>query len=126
MSKSTEETKKIHELQNYISKLENQLDEQVKIEVTANKQVAKITARLKQVKQELSSLLDKKEIRLSEHAVLRYFERVKKCDLQAIEKEIMTDELKETVRFLGGSADIKRNGYTIIIKNYIIVTIIGD
>lgn len=126
MSRTTEETKKIRELQNHISSLEIKLDEEAKKEVAANKSARSIRFKIKELNTQLSLLIDKKEIRLSEHAVLRYFERVEKRDLLEIEKEIITDELKNTVKLLGGTAEIKRKGYTIIIKDYIIVTIIGE
>ena len=67
-----------------------------------------------------------KELRISEHAVLRYMERIMKIDLAEIERELLTDDLRLRVKTLGGSCEIKKQDYTIVIKDYIIITIIKE
>jgi low affinity Fe/Cu permease len=65
-----------------------------------------------------------KTIRVSEHALLRYIERVKNIDLKEAESEIVTDKLKEYVDTLGGTGSFPVGNYKVILKNYNVVTVI--
>ena len=49
-----------------------------------------------------------------------------KIDLTEIERELLTDDLRLRVKTLGGSCEIKKQDYTIVIKDYIIITIIKE
>jgi len=61
---------------------------------------------------------------VTEHAILRYLERVKKIDIEAIKKEI----IKHASLIVGGSGEIKKliNGsrFIIITKNKQVITIV--
>lgn len=51
------------------------------------------------LQKELDSLkANSKDIIVSEHAMIRYLQRVYKLDLEKIEKEILTDDLKSKVK----------------------------
>lgn len=63
-------------------------------------------------------------IKVSEHAMLRYIERVKGINLDALENEIVTDKLKTMVDSLGGSGKFPIDECTVVMNNHIIVTII--
>jgi hypothetical protein len=66
----------------------------------------------------------KKVIKVSDHAVLRYLERVGGMDLNAIRQAIVTDELIDIVSSIGGSGKFPLNeGHSIIMKDYVIVTL---
>lgn len=62
-------------------------------------------------------------IRVSDHAVLRYLERAKGLDREAIEAEILTDQLVGQVRILGGTGHFVSDGRRIICKDYTVKTI---
>ena len=70
--------------------------------------------------------IQSREITISEHAILRYLERVKMIDIKNIPGEIITDDLKEMVEKLGGSGvfPIKDKGFSVRMKNHSIITII--
>jgi predicted nuclease with TOPRIM domain len=99
--------------------------EALKIEVS-NKQREysdKLNA-INRLKEEIARLDEDKNLRISEHAILRYLERVKGMDIEAIENEILTDTLKELVEKLGGNGSYPNNGFQVRIKNYTITTIV--
>lgn len=66
------------------------------------------------------------EIRWTSHGLLRYITRVKKrrIDEEALLAEVVTDELQELVDTLGGSGRIPCDGYTLILKDHHIVTVL--
>lgn len=81
---------------------------------------------IKQIKKQIEDLENVKDIQLSEHAILRYLERVEGFDIDKIQNIIITEELKEQVETLGGNGvfPLGKTGNTIRLKNYTIVTII--
>lgn len=60
---------------------------------------------------------------VTEHALLRYFERVLTHNLDTIRESIVTPELKEQIIELGSGKFPHPNGYTLVVKNGYIVTI---
>lgn len=79
---------------------------------------------IQRLKDSISNIEKNKVLKVSEHAILRYCERVMKLDTNQVEKEILTDEVKNLVNTLGGSGTYKSNGYKVIIKDYTVTTII--
>ncbi len=60
---------------------------------------------------------------VSDHAVLRFLERVKGVDIEAIRNEILTPERKDLMR--SGCTAIKCDGYMLMINNYTVITVIN-
>jgi hypothetical protein len=60
---------------------------------------------------------------ISEHAILRYLERVDGIDLETVKQKIMDEKTKSLVKFMGGNGKITREGFKIIVKNNTIITI---
>jgi len=84
-----------------------------------------ITKKLKQVKEienQIKSLQDI-DIIISEHAILRYIERVMGIDIELIKKEILTDTLKEQFKTLGNGTYPIGNDVKVKIQNNTIVTV---
>lgn len=115
-------------------KLESQLAKQVseieasKIEVgNLQKQLAQKEKAAKELREKIAALAAKKrkEIGITEHALLRYLERVKGMDLAALEQEIITEKIRGLVAELGGSGQYPSGeGYAVVMKDFQIVTII--
>lgn len=61
---------------------------------------------------------------ISDHAIVRYLERVKGVDIAAIRAEMMTPALDKAVAF-GSPVLIGKNGERLVIKNGIVTTVIG-
>lgn len=63
------------------------------------------------------------ELRVSDHALLRYLERAKGLDREAVEAEILTNELVYQVRTLGGTGRFVSEGRRVHVEDYVVVTI---
>jgi len=65
----------------------------------------------------------KPQVNISDHALVRYFERVLGFNIEGIRDSLVTEELREQVNILGDG--IYQSGeYHLIIRNKIVVTLI--
>lgn len=90
---------------------------------SAQKEYSNLLKSEQQLADKISALKEDKGITISEHAILRYLERVKGIDLKTVEDEILTEELKSTVSILGGNGKYPIEGCRAVLKNNTIVTI---
>lgn len=119
------EARKIKGLKSQIKILQGDV-EALKIDV-ANKQREYHLKKNKinELQEEIERFEKNKNIKVSEHAIIRYFERVKGYDISAIEKEIVSEEIKNLVNELGGSGGYPNNGFKVLMKNYTVTTVIN-
>ena len=118
------EARKIKGLKSQLKIMEGDA-EALKIEV-ANKQReynAKLNA-IKTIKEQIEKFENNKNIKVSEHAIVRYFERVKGFDISDIEKEILTDEVLMLVEQLGGTGGYPNRNFKVLMKDYTVTTIV--
>lgn len=97
----------------------------LKIEA-ANKQreyQQKIEA-IKKMRIKMASLDNDRSLKVSEHALLRYFERVKGFDLEQAQKEILTETVIKMVEQLGGNGSYPNENFSVVVKNFTVTTII--
>ena len=66
------------------------------------------------------------ELIISEHAILRYLERVYKLDLEKIRSEIVPDTLKATIENLGNGEYHTQEGYSLKVHDNVVVTILDE
>lgn len=59
---------------------------------------------------------------ISEHAILRYLERVKGVDIEELKNEILDHNTVAQIKF-AGNCTIKKANYTLVVKNNTIITI---
>lgn len=62
--------------------------------------------------------------RVSDHAVLRYLERVKGLDIEKIRSEILTPDIAAAIR--AGATAVTISGARFPVRGGVIVTVIGD
>ena len=92
----------------------------------------RLNGRIKAIERDRDKVADKlkqcegNEIRWTSHGLLRYLTRVKKrrIDEEALLAEVVTDELQELVDKLGGTGRFPCDGYTLILKEHNIVTVL--
>lgn len=86
-----------------------------------------IRAEIKKVKELiLDESKDERDIRVSDHAVIRYLERHGGMDIETIKKQIATDQLIELVSKMGGNGKYPIDDkQSVIMKDYVIVTLIN-
>jgi len=79
---------------------------------------------IKQINSEIEKLNQQEGIRVSEHAIVRYLERVKGLNVEEIQKEILTDTVLKLIEVLGGNGTYPNYGFSIVIRNNIVTTIL--
>jgi transcriptional regulator of aromatic amino acid metabolism len=118
------DVRKIKQLQSQLKKMT--VDTEVlKIEV-ANKQREynqKLQA-IAKLKEAIGSLNNNSNVKVSEHAIIRYLERVKGLDVSEIEKEILTDDILSLIEKLGGSGKYPVKDFQIVMKDYTVTTVV--
>lgn len=87
-----------------------------KREVEARIQVKNLKARILQIEQSTAEPI------VSEHAMLRYLQRVKGVDLEALTAEIMDETTAKHIKF-ARNGKLKRASHSLIFRNNTIVTV---
>jgi hypothetical protein len=68
-----------------------------------------------------------KKIEVSDHAIIRYLERIKGVDFEILKKEIVDDSMMKFINKLGGSGKFpKSDDFEVVVRNYKIITIIKN
>ena len=111
-------------LQTRIAKLASQLS-------TVNTDISLLQSHKNNIKDKIDKIkydiemLTDKDIQISEHAILRYLERVCLIDLDKIKNEILDDKTKTLIRKLGNGKYPINNGFKIVVKNNVVLTVIN-
>lgn len=87
------------------------------------REMALKSRRVTQLEQELNKLQGSGEIKVTEHALLRYLERIKGIDMDAIRDEIVNDTIKGLHSKLGPSGKYPCDNFRAVMKNNTIITI---
>lgn len=87
---------------------------------TKQEHLKKMNLELEELKKSSSELI------VSEHALLRYLERVYKLDLQKLSQEIVPLSLRATIDMLGNGEYHTDDGYSIKVHDNVVVTILDD
>lgn len=118
------EVRQYKQLQSHLNNMLADADT-LKIEL-ANKQreySQKLQA-IEKLKTEMSKLNNNKNLKVSEHAIVRYFERVKGFDIDQVEKEILSEQVVELADKFGGNGTYPNDGFSVIMKNYTVTTVV--
>ena len=90
------------------------------IQLTESKK--RITDRIQVLKSEISRRTTKApEPKVSEHALLRYIERVHGIDMKELENIILTEKVKNAM-FLGATS-VTCDGYRYVLKDNVVITV---
>ena len=120
--KGKEELKKLNALQ---VKLQSEI-EAIKIErEILNNKLQSAERNLGKIREEIKKLKEGNKIIVSEHAMLRYIERVLGIDLKEIERRILTDEVKEQYKIVGNGRFPINDEFRALIRDNVVVTITG-
>lgn len=117
------EERKVKRLKSQLTKMTGDL-EALKIEMSnKQKEYALKKKHIKEIQTEINRFENNQKIKFSEHALVRYFERIKGYDLEEVKKEILTEEALELINKLGGNGSYPNGEFNIVLRNYTIVTI---
>jgi len=119
--------KEVRQLKQLQSQLKNLMADEaaMKIEL-ANKQreYSRKLQAIEKLKKEIYNIGQQETIKVSEHAIIRYFERVKGYNIEEIEKEILNEDIVSWVGKLGGTGTYPNMGYSVIMKNNTVTTVV--
>lgn len=83
------------------------------------------SAIIKSLREQVLALGNTSEFEVTDHAIIRYFERVLGIDIEAAKDNILTPKIKEAATLLGGTGSFpSEDGFTVRMKNYTIITVI--
>ncbi len=118
------EARKIKGLKSQLKIMEGDA-EALKIDI-ANKQREYNAKRnkIKSLKEDIDKFEKNGSIKVSEHAIVRYFERVKGFNISDIEKEILNEEVLKMVEQLGGNGGYPNKGFKVLMKDFTVTTIV--
>jgi len=104
-------TKIEEEIKNYNLQLQN-----IHLDITTKQQ------QMKKYQEELKKLKTSNDIIISEHAILRYIERVMKIDMVKLSNEIMSNEFKKGITTLGNGT-YPYNNHLLKVVDSVVVTV---
>ena len=81
-----------------------------------------VTNKFKSIERQIKNLKET-NLEVSEHAMLRYIERVMQIDLSIIRDNILTNENKLKIKILGNGEYPLKDKFKIVVKNNLVVTI---
>jgi chromosome segregation ATPase len=88
------------------------------------KESSELKKQISSINTQISNLKTKSDkFIVSEHAMLRYIERVLEIDLDIIKEKILPSNEIESVKKLG-DCTVKRDGFSIVIKDNTVVTVV--
>lgn len=91
----------------------------------AERIIADLKARLAEVRAEIARRMrPSPEPRISDHALLRYMERVMGVDVDAVRSEILNEKIKAALKM--GATAVTVNGVKMIAKEGTIVTVLSE
>ena len=106
---------KLAEARNHLTAIEN---EQQKLSVEWKKQKKKLDG----IQRDIDKLTNAKPV-VTEHALLRFAERLLDVDFESIEQLILNDDNLAAIRRLGSGKIPTLAGYTLVVQNNTIVTV---
>ncbi len=110
-----------------LEKLEGEMEALKMQKISIGQEIQAKNTQVTKVKNELKKLNKKSDnIIVSEHAILRYLERVKKVDLELLCGEILTKEVIEAYQQLGDGKYPINNEYKVVIKDNVVLTVIDE
>ena len=123
----------IKQLRSQLAKIDNDM-EAIKLELSNKQKELNLKRKMfDEIRNKIENIengIENGEICISEHAFLRYFERVLGYDLEQVSKEILTEQVKEYVEKLGNSGTYptgrfnkEDKEYRVTIKNNVVVTL---
>lgn len=118
------EVRQIKQLQSQLNILQGDA-EALKIDISnKQKEHSQKMQSIARLKEEILKLGGNDTLKISEHALVRYFERVKGYNIAEIEKEILSEDIIKLINTLGGNGQYPNKGFSIVMKNNTVITIV--
>ena len=125
LNNRTKNSSTLKQLKTQLTKKQGELDG-IKIDmVTRQKEYESKKRIIDELQIKITRLEKPTKPEVSEHAILRYVERVLNVDIEHIKKEILSEEVLDMVTELGGNGGYPNKiGYKVVMKDNVVVTIV--
>lgn len=80
--------------------------------------------RLRDIEDQIAALTAA-DIVVSEHALLRYVERVMGVDLEAVRRDILTEKNRAAIEFAGSCRIVSASGVQFVVKDRVVVSVVA-
>lgn len=117
------EQKTIKELQSQVQALKGEVSALTTLITTKQRELSTKKKIIDEIESKIRSFATVHTPIISEHAIIRYYERVCGVDFTPIKNEILSSDVQKMLTTLGGNGTIPNNGYKVICKNYVVVSI---
>lgn len=127
--------KKLNDEKNRLKPIENNIKRLSKSKLKISRKIEDLFEEKKSIDRKLNDTRDhlrliegniekltKLKPQLSEHAILRYLERIKEINISEVKEEIMTDKIKQQISTIGNGR-IPVGDFVLVIRNNVVVTI---
>lgn len=115
-------THRLKRLRSEKGKLEEQHKQLASEVKNSQRQLSQVDRKLKEIDAEIKDLTEREPV-VSEHAILRYLERVKGLNIEEVKAEILDDSLRSKIEVVGSGRFPLRDGCQAIVKNKTIVSV---
>ena len=93
---------------------------------TCSKRENVIQQSLTHLDREIAKLAEKEPV-ASEHAILRYIERVMGIDVDEVKKKILSERNTKIIKTISsGKVPLEEGGFTLVVKDKVVVSVIED
>lgn len=118
----------IKELSYKRDELNSQMSALIKERKKADDKIKEITQQISSIDKRIASIrqnLKSNKVNITDHAILRYLERVHGFDTEEVKNKLLTDKLRTSIQTYG-KGKLKENGITYIFKDNSVITIMTD
>lgn len=125
-NKSIKKSNELKYLQTQRQKLVSQREILKKVTKEKQDELTSLNSKIKNIDEKLEKLISGNEIIFSEHAILRYIERVLGINLTDIKAKILTEPEKDECMQMGGNLTYKKEDFTVKIQDFVVTTIFKE
>jgi|GEM_PF-1939632 len=115
----------IEQLNKSLKSLKLKLEKKVDARNILNGEINKLTSVIGEIDTKIKYIKSiPTDTQVSDHAIVRYIERVKGINLDDIKNDILTDSVKRNINKVGDCKITTNDGNYIIVRNNIVVSIV--
>ena len=112
----------LKKLQTQLTRINGKISEHKSLRDKENRNIDKLLSEKRELKEAIAKMSD--GVIVTEHAMLRYFERILGYDLKKIETEIATKQVRDSVSAFGDGTYEVNGKFTVRVKDGRVATIV--
>lgn len=121
------EREEIKQLESIKSELSAKLEGLKHQKNNLDKEISTMNQNIKNITQKLEKIKENGDLIVSEHAIIRYVERVLGINADELAKKILSHEVEKQIEMLGnGTYPVNDNEFKIVVKDNVVVTVVKE